>query len=83
MTAPDPTLPTLAAEDPRIDHDTQRVTAPVAGGANELTTVVNLLGERSITYDDIGLRRPTLDEVFLTLTGQPIDPSDGNSADAA
>lgn len=72
-------LATVAAEDPRIDADTQRVTAPVAGGANELTTVVNLLGEQSITYDDIGLRRPTLDEVFLKLTGQPAEPS----ADAA
>jgi len=72
-------LATVAAEDPRIDADTQRVTAPVAGGANELTTVVNLLGEQSITYDDIGLRRPTLDEVFLKLTGQPAE----SSADAA
>lgn len=72
-------LATVAAEDPRIDTDTQRVTAPVAGGANELTTVVNLLGEQAITYDDIGLRRPTLDEVFLKLTGQPAEPA----ADAA
>lgn len=69
----------VAAEDPRIDTDTQRVTAPVAGGANELTTVVSLLGEQSIAYDDIGLRRPTLDEVFLKLTGQPAEPA----ADAA
>ncbi|WP_421120628.1 ATP-binding cassette domain-containing protein [Aquihabitans daechungensis] len=72
-------LATVAAEDPRVDHDTQRVTAAVAGGANELTTVVNLLGEQSITYDDIGLRRPTLDEVFLKLTGQPAE----STADAA
>lgn len=69
----------VAAEDPRIDHDTQRVTAPVAGGANELTTVVSQLGERGLAYDDIGLRRPTLDEVFLKLTGQPAEPA----ADAA
>jgi daunorubicin resistance ABC transporter ATP-binding subunit len=69
-------LATVAAEDPRVDADTQRVTAPVAGGANELTTVVNLLGEQSITYDDIGLRRPTLDEVFLKLTGQPAADAD-------
>jgi ABC-2 type transport system ATP-binding protein len=69
----------VAAEEPRIDADTQRVTAPVAGGANELTTVVSQLGEQSIAYDDIGLRRPTLDEVFLKLTGQPADPA----ADAA
>ncbi len=69
----------VAAEDPRIDHDTQRVSAPVEGGADELTRVVSLLGEQSITYDDIGLRRPTLDEVFLHLTGQPAE----SPADAA
>jgi daunorubicin resistance ABC transporter ATP-binding subunit len=73
-------LATVAAEDPRVDADTQRVTAPVAGGANELTTVVNLLGEQSITYDDIGLRRPTLDEVFLKLTGQPAADADADAA---
>jgi daunorubicin resistance ABC transporter ATP-binding subunit len=72
-------LASVAAEEPRIDTDTQRVTAPVAGGADELTTVVTQLGEQSIAYDDIGLRRPTLDEVFLKLTGQPADPA----ADAA
>ena len=72
-------LASVAAEEPRIDTDTQRVTAPVAGGANELTTVVSQLGEQSITYDDIGLRRPTLDEVFLHLTGQPAE----SAADAA
>jgi ABC-type multidrug transport system ATPase subunit len=72
-------LANVAAEEPRVDTDTQRVTAPVAGGANELTTVVSRLGEQQIAYDDIGLRRPTLDEVFLKLTGQPAEPA----ADAA
>jgi daunorubicin resistance ABC transporter ATP-binding subunit len=69
----------VAADDPRVDADTQRVSAPVTGGADELTRVVALLAEQAITYDDIGLRRPTLDEVFLHLTGQPADPT----ADAA
>jgi len=63
-------LATVASEPPRIHDETQRVSAPV-GGADQLSTVVRLLDERGITSDDIGLRRPTLDEVFLTLTGQP------------
>jgi daunorubicin resistance ABC transporter ATP-binding subunit len=63
----------VAAEPPRIDDDTQRVSAPVDGGADELTTVVRLLDEAGVTVDDIGLRRPTLDEVFLALTGQPAE----------
>ena len=78
-------LAPVAAEPPRTDADTQRVSAPVDGGADQLATVVRLLDERGIEVDDIGLRRPTLDEVFLALTGQPIDPTDPDpdAADAA
>jgi daunorubicin resistance ABC transporter ATP-binding subunit len=63
-------LATVAAEAPVSDIDTQRVTAAVDGGAEELTTVVRMLDERDVALDDIGLRRPSLDEVFLNLTGQ-------------
>ena len=75
----------VAAEAPRVDTDTQRVSAPVEDGANKLSTVVRLLDEGGISSDDIGLRRPTLDEVFLGLTGQPIDGAgpDDDAADAA
>src|SRR6476620_2075899 len=66
-------LATVAADTPRSDLDQQRSSAPVDGGADQLATVVRLLDERRIAIDDIGLRRPTLDEVFLALTGQPID----------
>ena len=69
-------LATVAAETPHSDIDTQRATAPIEGGAEQLTTVVRLLDERNIALDDIGLRRPSLDEVFLTLTGQAFAPSD-------
>ena len=71
----------VASEEPRVDADMQRVSAHVVSGASELTTVVRLLGEQGITYDDIGLRRPTLDEVFLHLTGQPAEPSPDPSTD--
>ena len=57
----------------RSQADTHRVAAPIDGGAEQLATVVRLLDDRQIAVDDIGLRRPTLDEVFLALTGQPID----------
>jgi ABC-2 type transport system ATP-binding protein len=68
-------LASVAAEPPRTDNDTQRVSASVDGGAAELAVVVRMLDERGIHVDDIGLRRPTLDEVFLALTGQPGDAS--------
>jgi daunorubicin resistance ABC transporter ATP-binding subunit len=74
-------LAAVAAEPPRVDDDTQRVSAPVEVGAAELATVVRLLDERGLHVDDIGLRRPTLDEVFLALTGQPADAS--TAADTA
>jgi ABC-2 type transport system ATP-binding protein len=78
-------LASVAAEPPRTDADTQRVSAAVDGGAAELAAVVRMLDERGIHVDDIGLRRPTLDEVFLALTGQsgatPTDPD--LTADAA
>jgi daunorubicin resistance ABC transporter ATP-binding subunit len=74
----------VAAEPPRVDEDTQRVSAQVDGGADQLATVVRLLDEQGLAVDDIGLRRPTLDEVFLTLTGKPLDPTDTDpTADAA
>jgi ABC-2 type transport system ATP-binding protein len=77
-------LATVAAEDPRVDDDLHRVFAPVDGGADQLAIVVRLLDERSLAVDDIGLRRPTLDEVFLTLTGEPIGSNDPDpTADAA
>jgi ABC-2 type transport system ATP-binding protein len=76
-------LATVAAEAPVSDIDTQRVTAAVDGGAEELTTVVRMLDERDVALDDIGLRRPSLDEVFLNLTGQPFAQPGAGDAEPA
>jgi ABC-type multidrug transport system ATPase subunit len=64
-------LAAVAAEPPRSDLDTGRASAPVDSGADQLAHLLRLLDEQTIPIDDIGLRRPTLDEVFLTLTGPP------------
>src|SRR3954451_19628855 len=42
----------VAAEDPRVDQDTQRVSASVDGGADQLATVVRLLDEQGLAVDD-------------------------------
>ncbi len=69
-------LKPIGDEEPRHDVDTGRVSVPVDGGADQLTAVIRSLDERGVAFDDIGLRRPTLDEVFLALTGQPLDATD-------
>ncbi|MGC2940571.1 MULTISPECIES: ATP-binding cassette domain-containing protein [unclassified Brevibacterium] len=55
---------------PEIDlnEGTGVVTCPAAGGAGDLSAVVRRLDAAGIVADDIALRRPTLDEVFLALT---------------
>jgi ABC-2 type transport system ATP-binding protein len=63
-------LSALGAEAPRVDAPTRRIAVPV-DGADRLTDAVRQLAERRLAIDDIGVRRPTLDEVFLTLTGTP------------
>jgi ABC-2 type transport system ATP-binding protein len=63
-------LRAVAAETPRVDLDTSRVSVGADGGADQLTVVVRRLDELGVAVDDIGLRRPSLDEVFLTLTGR-------------
>ena len=55
--------------DVTVDDHTRRLTVPAEGGVQTLIQVVRDLDEGSIAIDDIGLRRPTLDDVFLSLTG--------------
>jgi ABC-2 type transport system ATP-binding protein len=69
-------LASISSEVPHSDMDTQRSSVPIDGGAEHLTTVVRLLHERDIALDDIGLRRPSLDEVFLARTGESFAPND-------
>jgi ABC-2 type transport system ATP-binding protein len=52
-----------------LDSAARRVTAPVSGGATKLVDVVRALDTDGVQIDDLALRRPTLDDVFLSLTG--------------
>ncbi|MCF6470407.1 ATP-binding cassette domain-containing protein [Nonomuraea sp. MG754425] len=67
------TLAPLAVGEMRIDAAALRVTVPVTGGAAALTRALGHLAAERITVNDAGLRRPTLDEVFLSLTGHRPD----------
>jgi ABC-2 type transport system ATP-binding protein len=63
------------------DRHTRRVTVAARGGAQGLVDVVRRLGEAGIEVDDVGLRRPTLDDVFLSLTGHAAESPQGDEAD--
>jgi ABC-2 type transport system ATP-binding protein len=52
-----------------VDEHTRRITAPVTGGAPVLTEALRRLDAASVNLHDVALRRPTLDDVFLILTG--------------
>ncbi|MEV4674530.1 ATP-binding cassette domain-containing protein [Actinomadura sp. NPDC049382] len=58
-----------ASAEPQVDAEAARVHAPVADRVAALTEVARTLQDDGIAVEDIGLRRPTLDEVFLRLTG--------------
>jgi ABC-2 type transport system ATP-binding protein len=66
----------VAAAEPEADPDTRRVSAPVHARVAALTEAVRGLDHAGIAVEDIALRRPTLDEVFLHLTGRPPAASD-------
>jgi ABC-2 type transport system ATP-binding protein len=59
----------LSVADLQVDEQTRRVTAAVTGGAETLRQVLQRLSDANIAVVDVGLRRPTLDDVFLSLTG--------------
>ena len=60
----------------RVEPGGRHATSLAPGGPAELAAVIGRLAEASIAVDEIGLRRPTLDEVFLTLTTeQPNTPA--------
>ncbi len=66
---------------PQIDEATRRVSVRVDSTGNGQLTALQSLHATGIELDDIAIRQPNLDEVFLTLTGQPTD--DGHDATTA
>ena len=63
----------IAGVEAEVDPDTRRVSAPVQDRVRALTDLVRELGDAGIGAEDIAIRRPTLDEVFLHLTGRPTE----------
>jgi ABC-2 type transport system ATP-binding protein len=59
--------------EPEIDAPVRRISAAVRDRVAALTEVVRALDAAGLEIEDIGVRRPTLDEVFLHLTGHPAE----------
>ena len=62
-------LAPLAQAEPQRDEQTRRLWMPVTGGTEVLAEALRRLAGTSVQVLDVGLRRPDLDDVFLTLTG--------------
>jgi len=65
----------LTGAPPRLEADLNRVTVPVRGGPRVLIAAGRALDDAGVELEDLGIRRPSLDDVFLTLTGHPASPS--------
>jgi ABC-2 type transport system ATP-binding protein len=68
--------------DPRVDVPQRRAYVAVDDGSSRLMDALRVLDQQSITVEDVSLRRPTLDEVFLALTGKPA-PTTGSPGQPA
>ncbi|MDX3661093.1 ATP-binding cassette domain-containing protein [Streptomyces sp. ID05-26A] len=76
-------LPLVAAvlgPDAEVDPDSFRVSAAVADRVAALTRVTSALAAKGVEAEDIALRRPTLDDVFLAITGHKAVPTSGSTS---
>lgn len=73
-------LANIGRNKPQIDQQTQWITVPVDNGAYAIADVVRALDNEGIHIADLSLRRPSLDDVFLTLTGEGAHDNDKQPA---
>jgi ABC-2 type transport system ATP-binding protein len=66
----------------QVDAQAGEVTVPIADGVVVLPEVVRQLDATGLGLSDLMVRRPTLDDVFLTLTGHATQPPDPSEAPA-
>lgn len=62
-------LELISGHDASVDEQFNRVAVAVTSGSSSLTEVVRALDSRDIQIVDLALKRPSLDDVFLALTG--------------
>jgi ABC-2 type transport system ATP-binding protein len=62
----------ITGAEPGIDPEGRSVTVPTEGGPRIISQLADALADEDVEVEDIGLRQPSLDDVFLTLTGEHI-----------
>jgi ABC-2 type transport system ATP-binding protein len=73
----------LAVGEVVVDEHAHTLAAPVSGGARSLMAALRELDAGGVEVLDVGLRRPTLDDVFLALTGHVAEPEPASKDDDA
>jgi ABC-2 type transport system ATP-binding protein len=73
--APAAALMRAAVPELHVEEGTRRLTAP-AEGLGDVTSVASIFAGSGIDLDDLGLQRPSLDDVFLHLTGHRAEDED-------
>lgn len=73
----------LACGEIQVERHAGRVVVPITGGAATLTDALRELDRAGVSLRDVGLRRPTLDDVFLTLTGHTAEPGESEADDGS
>ncbi len=71
----------VAVGEVAVDRHGRQLVAPVKGGATVLMEALRRLDTAQIRVLDVGLRRPTLDDVFLSLTGHAAVDASSESID--
>lgn len=60
----------------QIDRERRHLAVPVTNGAQRLAAIVRDLDGAQIALSDLALRRPTLDDVFFSLTGHAVSEAE-------
>ena len=69
-------LEAVSGAEAKIDEDSRELSVPAIGGAASLMDALRQIDTEAIEVSDIGLRRPTLDDVFLNLTGHSAEEAE-------
>lgn len=68
----------ICADGDHADHHKRTISVATKGGVGELKDILDRLTRAGVEVETLSLHRPTLDDVFLTLTGRAATPTEAN-----